>query len=75
MMRQPLVDSQSPRWPILSTYVRLRDGPRRVEQAFRILLGSPRPPEASTPSEGRSDYACSALRPRLDRSPGTRPND
>lgn len=56
-MRQPLADAQGPRRQILSTYIRLSDGPRRVEQAFRILLGSARPPEACTPSEGRSDYA------------------
>ena len=74
-MRQPLADAQGPRRQILSTYIRLSDGPRRVEQAFRILLGSARPPEACTPSEGRSDYARSTLRPRLDWSPGARPND
>jgi hypothetical protein len=74
-MRHYPANSRRPQWQVLSTYVRLRDGPRRVEQAFRILLGSAGPTEARTPSEGRSDHARSALRPRLDRSPGARPND
>jgi hypothetical protein len=73
-MRQPLANSRRPEWQILSTYVRHRDGPRRVEQAFRLLLGPARPPEAPTPSDGRSDHACSDLRPRLDRPAGTRPD-
>jgi hypothetical protein len=74
-MRQPLADLRHPEWQILSTYVRLQDGPRRVARAFRLLLGPERSPEAPPPTEGRSDYACSDLRPRLDRPPGTRPND
>jgi hypothetical protein len=73
-MRQPLADSGRPQWQIRSTYVRLQDGPRRVAQAFGLLLGPARPPEAPTPTEGRSDHACSDLRPRLDRPPGTRPD-
>jgi hypothetical protein len=62
-------------WQVVSTYVRHRDGPRRVEQAFRLLLGPARPSEALHPTEGRSGHACSDLRPRLDRSPGTGPDD
>jgi hypothetical protein len=73
-MRQPFSDSRCPEWQILSTYVRHRDGPQRVEQAFRILLSPARPPEAPTPLEGRSNRACSDLRPRLDRPPGARPD-
>jgi len=74
-MRQPLADSRRPEWQIFSTYVRLQDGPRRVTQAFGLLLGPARSPEAPPPTEGRSDHACSDLRPRLDRPPRTRPND
>jgi hypothetical protein len=74
-MRQPAADSQRPQWQIHSTFVRLSDGPRRLEQAFRLLLGPARPPEAPTPTEGRSDHARSHLRPRLDRPPGARPDD
>jgi hypothetical protein len=74
-MRQSLADLRHPEWQILSTYVRLPDGPRRVARAFRLLLGPARSPEAPPPTEGRSNHACSDLRPRLDRPPGTRPND
>ena len=74
-MRQPLADLRHPEWQILSTYVRQQDGTRRLEQAFRLLLGSPPPPGAATLADGRSDHACSDLRPRLDRPPGARPDD
>jgi hypothetical protein len=74
-MRRPLSDTRRPQWQILSTYVRHRDGPRRLEQAFRILLETARPPEATSPTEARSDHARSDLRPRLDRPPGARPDD
>jgi hypothetical protein len=74
-MRQNRDEPQRPEWQILSTFVRHRDGPRRLEQAIRILLDPARPPEALTPTEGSSDHACSDLRPRLDRPPGARPND
>jgi hypothetical protein len=74
-MRQIQADSSRPQWQVPSTYVRHRDGPRRVEQAFRLLLGPARPPEARNPTEGRSDHACSDLRPCLDRPPGARPDD
>jgi hypothetical protein len=74
-MRQPLHDPQPAEWQILSTYVPHRDGPRRLEQAFRLLLGSHRPPDDLTPLDGSPDHACSDLRPRLDRPPGARPDD
>jgi hypothetical protein len=70
-MRQPLADSRRPEWQVLSTYVCFQDGPRRVARAFRLLLGPARSPEAPPPIEGRSDHACSDLRPRLNRAPGT----
>lgn len=69
-MRHPAPSSSVSGWQIFSTYVRPRDGTRRLEQAFRLLLDSARPPEAATSPEGRSDHACSDLRPRLDRPPG-----
>jgi hypothetical protein len=69
-MRQPCADARRPEWQVLSTFIRHRDGPRRVEQAFRLLLGPARPPEAPAPTEGSSDHARSDLRPRLDRPPG-----
>jgi hypothetical protein len=73
-MRQPLSDPRYPEWHILSTYVRLADGPRRLKQAFRILLRAARPRQAPTANEGSSDHACRHLRPRLDRPPETRPD-
>jgi hypothetical protein len=73
-MRQPRPDPPRPEWQILSTYVRHRDGPRRLEQAFRLLLGPARPPEGTTPTEGSFDHARRHLRPRLDRPPGARPD-
>jgi hypothetical protein len=74
-MRQSLADLRHPEWQILSTYVRLQDGPRRVDRAFRLLLGPTRSPEAPPPTEGSSDHACSHLRSCLDRPPGTRSDD
>ncbi len=74
-MRQPLRPSQPQERQILSTYLHHRDGPRRLERAFRLLLGPPRPPENTTPSERSPDHACRDLRPRLDRPPGARPDD
>ena len=40
MRRQPR-QPRPPGWVIHSTFVPRRDGPRRLEQAFEILLGSP----------------------------------
>jgi hypothetical protein len=74
-MSQPLSEPPDPRWHVLSTHVRPRDGARRLEQAFRLLLGPAPPPEAPAPTEGGSDHARSDLRPRLDRPTGTRPDD
>ena len=74
-MHQPHSDSRYPEWHILSTYVRLADGPQRLDQAFRILLRAARPLEALSANERSSDHACSHLRSRLDRSPRTRSDD
>jgi hypothetical protein len=71
-MHQLLSVPRYPEWHILSTHVRLADGPRRLEQAFRVLLPAARPLEASTANERSSDHACSHLRSCLDRPPGTR---
>jgi hypothetical protein len=73
-MRHPDPQPRRPEWQVLSTHVRHRDGPRRLEQAFRLLLGPAGPPATATFTEGRSDHACSDLRPRLDRPPGARPD-
>jgi hypothetical protein len=62
-MRPHHSDSQSPERAVLSTYVPRRDGPRRVEQAIRLLLDPPL-------HERSTDHAGRRLRPRLDRPPG-----
>lgn len=74
-MRRSRADSPPPEWRILSTHVRPKDGPRRLEQVFRLLLEPGRPSEGTNPPEGSSDHASGDLRPRLDRPPGARPDD
>jgi hypothetical protein len=74
-MRQSRADSPLQQWRILSTHVRPGDGPRRLEQAIRFLLGPDGSPEGTTPVEGNSDHASGDLCPRLDRPPGARPDD
>jgi hypothetical protein len=58
---------------VLSTYVPRRDGPRRLEQALRLLLG----PAAGDPvlQDRSPDHACRHLRPRLDRPAEPGPDD
>jgi hypothetical protein len=68
-MRQSRTDSPPPEWRILSTHVLLSDGPRRLEQAFRLLLGPAGLPEGTITVEGNSDHASSDLRPCLDQPP------
>ena len=74
-MCQSHTDTPSSRWRILSTHVRPGDAARRLEQAFRLLLGPEPLPEGTTSTEGSSDHASCDLRPRLDRPPGARPDD
>jgi hypothetical protein len=74
-MRHPAASPRAWQWQVLSTFVRHHDGPRRLEQAFRLLLQTAVPSDGGDPLRRRSDHACSDLRPRLDRSPGTRPDD
>ena len=40
-MRRQTRQPRPPGWVIHSTFVPRRDGPRRLEQAFQVLLGSP----------------------------------
>jgi len=39
-MSKDLGAGRPTRWKIDSVYVRRRDGPQRIERAYRILLGS-----------------------------------
>jgi hypothetical protein len=75
MRRQPR-QSRPPEWVIHSTFVPRRDGPRRLEQAFQILLGSSLDHQLNLARPNRSTgHARRDLRPGLDRQAGTRPDD
>ncbi len=70
MRRQPR-QTRPPGWVVHSTFVPRRDGPRRLAQAFEILLGSPSSPHLNNSSRDRSeDHESRDLRPRLDREAG-----
>src|SRR5512135_326766 len=70
MRRQPR-QPRPPGWVIHSTFVPRRDGPRRLEQAFEILLGSPTHDRLNTSFQNRSEPDESGhLRPGLDREAG-----
>lgn len=69
-MRRTPAESKHAEWQVRSIFVRHRDGLRRVEQAFRLLLDTAASLAGATPIEGRTDHACGDLRSRLDRPPG-----
>ena len=74
MRRQPH-PPRPPDWAIRSTFVPLRDGPRRLGQAFQVLLGSA--PDHTT--DLKHDYwseihADRDLRQGLDRQAGAGPD-
>ena len=75
MRRQPR-QPRPPEWVIHSTFVPRRDGPRRLEQAFEILLGSPLVLASIRTYPDRSaDHESRDLRPGLDRQAGAGPDD
>jgi hypothetical protein len=70
-MRRRTREPRPAGWAIHSAFVPRRDGPRRLEQAFRILLdadigavGIPSIPQ------GRTDHESRRLRQGLDREAG-----
>jgi hypothetical protein len=70
MRRQPR-QLRPPRWVIHSTFVARRDAPRRLEQAFQILLGTPVANQFNPSLQnGRGPDESSHLRPGLDREAG-----
>ena len=70
MRRQPRQPRPSG-WVIHSTFVPRRDGSRRLEQAFDILLGPPTNDRINTSFQDRSEHDESGhLRPSLDREAG-----
>lgn len=70
MRRQPH-QTRPPGWVIHSTFVPRRDGPRRLEQAFKILIGSPSFDQFNPSLQNRSKQDESGdLRPGLNRQAG-----
>jgi hypothetical protein len=70
MRRQPR-QPRPPAWVIHSTFVPRRDAPRRLAQAFEVLLGSPTSDQLIPSIPNRSVHDESGhLRPSLDREAG-----
>jgi hypothetical protein len=69
-------DARDHGWSIRSVFVADPDGPRRVEQAIRLLLHAPAasPGATAEPGEGECD-ARGHLCPRVDGPAGARPDD
>ena len=58
-------------WAIHSAFVPRRDGPRRLEQAFRVLLGAePGPDGIPATPQGSTDHEGRRVRQGLDREAG-----
>lgn len=60
-------------WTIDSVTMRGRDGPRRLEQAYRLLVAAPAPLSDHCDPEG--SHGSGHLRPRLDRASGSAADD
>jgi hypothetical protein len=70
-MRRPIRLPRPLGWVIHSSFITRRDGPRRLGQAFEVLLGSSSPDQSSTSSQNRREpHESSNLRPSLDRQAG-----
>jgi hypothetical protein len=70
-MRRQTRPPRPPAWVIHSTFITRRDGPRRLEQAFGILLGSSPPDQSNNSSQDRSEpHESGDLRACLDRQAG-----
>jgi hypothetical protein len=75
MRRQPR-ESRPPEWAIRSTFVPRRDGPRRLGQAFQVLLGSFHNDEINVTNINVSlSHEDCDLRPGLDRQAGSGSDD
>ena len=66
-------DPRPPERAVLSTFVPRHDGPRRLEQAIRLLLGPA--PAAPPPPDRSTDHARRDLCPSLDQPAAPRPDD
>lgn len=75
MRRQPR-EPRPPEWAVRSTFVPRRDGPRRLGQAFQVLLGSSSDHEINfAKSDVSTSHEDRDLRPGLDRQAGSGPDD
>jgi hypothetical protein len=74
MRRQPH-PPRPPDWAIRSTFVPLGDGPRRLGQAFQVLLGSSHAHNTNLEHDNRSaGHADRDLCQGLDRQAGAGPD-
>jgi hypothetical protein len=72
MPRTPRARPDRP-WTIQSVSVRTRDGPQRLQRAYRLLLGNLNEhPMPNSGDERSQDHARGPLCPRLHRTPGAR---
>ena len=72
-MRRQTRLPRPPEGVIHATFITRRDGSRRLEQAFEVLLGSSSPDQSNTSSEDRREpHESGDLRPSLDRQAGAR---
>jgi hypothetical protein len=70
-MRRRTRDPRPAEWVVHSAFVLRRDGPRRLEQAFQVLLGTdPGAGGIPTRSEGEADHESRRLCQGLDREAG-----
>jgi hypothetical protein len=70
-MRRRTREPRPAGWAVHSAFVPLRDGPRRLEQAIQVLLGTdPGPCDVLTIAEGETDHESRRLCQGLDREAG-----
>ncbi len=70
-MRRRTREPRPAGWAIHSAFVPRRDGPRRLEQAFQVLLGTdPGPCGNLTIAEGETDHESRRLCQGFDREAG-----
>jgi hypothetical protein len=70
-MRRRTRESRPAEWAIHSAFVPRRDGPRRLEQAFQLLLGADAgSDDMPSLTEGRIDHESCRLCQGLDRETG-----
>jgi hypothetical protein len=71
-MRRRTREPRPAGWAVHSAFVPRRDGPRRLEQAFQVLLGAgPGSCAIPTTVEGETDHESRRLCQGLDREAGS----